>query len=146
MNTIFVSSTFQDMQQERDVLQNSVLPRIKELARQYGKSIDLCDLRWGVNTLGMSEAESTAKVLQVCFDEIDKARPFFIAILGDAYGWIPETGIVEKSTVDRNIEIDDMLGKSVTEMEIIYGALKSVSSSDVRFYFREIKNKRKGCE
>ena len=132
------------MQQERDVLQNSVLPRIKELARQYGKSIDLCDLRWGVNTLGMSEAESTAKVLQVCFDEIDKARPFFIAILGDAYGWIPETGIVEKSTVDRNIEIDDMLGKSVTEMEIIYGALKSVSSSDVRFYFREIKNKRKG--
>ena len=73
MNTIFVSSTFQDMQQERDVLQNSVLPRIKELAKQYGKSIDLCDLRWGVNTLGMSEAESAAKVLQVCFDEIDKA-------------------------------------------------------------------------
>lgn len=131
------------MQQERDVLQNSVLPRIKELAKQYGKSIDLCDLRWGVNTLGMSEAESTAKVLQVCFDEIDKARPFFIAILGDTYGWIPDTSVVEKSIIDRNIEVDDMLGKSVTEMEIIYGALKSASSSDVRFYFREIKNKRK---
>lgn len=144
MNTIFVSSTFQDMQQERDVLQNSVLPRIKELAKQYGKSIDLCDLRWGVNTLGMSEAESSAKVLQVCFDEIDKSRPFFIAILGDVYGWIPDTGVVEKSTIDRNIKTDDMLGKSVTEMEIIYGALKSASSSDIRFYFREIKNKRKG--
>lgn len=78
MSTIFVSSTFQDMQQERDLLQNSVLPRIKELAKQYGKSIDLCDLRWGVNTLGMNEAESSAKVLQVCFDEIDNARPFFI--------------------------------------------------------------------
>lgn len=144
MNTIFVSSTFRDMQQERDVLQNLVLPRIKNLAKQYGKSIDLCDLRWGVNTLGMSEAESTAKVLQVCFDEIDKARPFFIAILGDTYGWIPDTGVVEKITIDRNIKVDDMLGKSVTEMEIIYGALKSTSSSDIRFYFREIKNKRKG--
>lgn len=144
MNTIFVSSTFQDMQQERDVLQNSVLPRIKELAKQYGKSIDLCDLRWGVNTLGMSEAESTAKVLQVCFDEIDKARPFFIAILGDVYGWIPDTEVVERSTIDCNITIDDLLGKSVTEMEIIYGALKSESASDIRFYFRNIKNKRKG--
>ena len=144
MNTIFVSSTFQDMQQERDVLQNSVLPRIKELAKQYGKSIDLCDLRWGVNTLGMSEAESATKVLQVCFDEIDKARPFFIAILGDVYGWVPNIEVVEKNTIDRNITIDDLLGKSVTEMEISYGALKSTSSSDIRFYFREIKNKKKG--
>lgn len=144
MNTIFVSSTFQDMQQERDVLQNSVLPRIKELAKQYGKSIDLCDLRWGVNTLGMSEAESSTKVLQVCFDEIDNARPFFIAILGDAYGWIPNTEVVEKSTIDRNISIDDLIGKSVTEIEISYGALKNTSSSDIRFYFRQIKNKRKG--
>lgn len=132
------------MQQERDVLQNSVLPRIKELAKQYGKSIDLCDLRWGVNTLGMSEAESSAKVLQVCFDEIDKARPFFIAILGDAYGWIPDTEVVKRSAIDRNITIDDLLGKSVTEMEIVYGALKSASASDIRFYFRDIKNKRKG--
>lgn len=71
MSTIFISSTFQDMQQERDVLQDSVLPRVKELAKQYGKNIDLCDLRWGVNSSGMTEEESTAKVLQVCFDEID---------------------------------------------------------------------------
>lgn len=144
MSTIFVSSTFQDMQQERDVLQNSVLPRIKELAKQYGKNIDLCDLRWGVNSIGLSEAESATKVLQVCFDEIDNARPFFVAILGDRYGWIPDSSVVENSTTGRNIKAGDMLGKSVTEMEIIYGALKNTDSSDVRFYFREIRNKRKG--
>ena len=144
MNTIFVSSTFQDMQQERDVLQNSVLPRIKEFAKQYGKNIDLCDLRWGINTLGMSEAESSAKVLQVCFDEIDNARPFFIAILGDNYGWIPDSGAVEKSIIGRNIKADEFLGKSVTEMEIMYGDLKNEDSSDKRFYFREIANKKSG--
>lgn len=144
MSTIFVSSTFQDMQQERDILQNDVLPRVKELAKQYGKNIDLCDLRWGVNSIGMNESESTAKVLQVCFDEIDNARPFFIAILGDRYGWIPESDIVENSTMGRNIESRDMLGKSVTEMEIIYGALKNADSSDIRFYFRDIRNKRRG--
>jgi hypothetical protein len=32
------------MQQERDALQYSVLPKIEELAKQYGKNIDLCDL------------------------------------------------------------------------------------------------------
>lgn len=144
MSTIFVSSTFQDMQQERDILQNSVLPRIKELAKQYGKNIDLCDLRWGVNSIGMSESESTAKVLQVCFDEIDNARPFFIAILGDRYGWIPDSSIVESSITGRNIDHTEMAGKSVTEMEILYGALKNSESSDVRFYFREITNKRRG--
>ena len=144
MSTIFISSTFQDMQQERDILQNSVLPRIRELAKQYGKNIDLCDLRWGVNSSGMSEEESTAKVLQVCFDEIDNARPFFIALLGDRYGWVPDSKVVENSTMGRNIQTGDMLDKSVTEMEIIYGALKNADSSDVRFYFREIKNKRQG--
>ena len=125
MSTIFISSTFQDMQQERDILQNSVLPRIRELAKQYGKNIDLCDLRWGVNSSGMSEEESTAKVLQVCFDEIDNARPFFIALLGDRYGWVPDSKVVENSTMGRNIQTGDMLDKSVTEMEIIYGALKN---------------------
>lgn len=144
MSSIFISSTFQDMQQERDILQNDVLPRIKELAKQYGKNIDLCDLRWGVNSSGMSEEESTVKVLQVCFDEIDNARPFFIAILGDRYGWVPNSKVVENSTMGRNIQTGDMLDKSVTEMEIIYGVLKNTDSSDVRFYFREIKNKRKG--
>ena len=144
MSTIFVSSTFQDMQQERDILQNYVLPKVKEFAKQYGKNIDLCDLRWGINSIGMSEAESTAKVLQVCFDEIDNARPFFIALLGDRYGWIPNSDVIEVSTIGRNIDRTDLIGKSVTEMEIIYGALKSTDSSDIRFYFREIENKKRG--
>lgn len=144
MSTIFVSSTFQDMQQERDVLQNTVLPRLKEFAKQYGKNIDLCDLRWGINSLGMSEAESTAKVLQVCFDEIDQARPLFIAILGDRYGWIPDPAVVKNSITGRNIDASDLLDKSVTEMEIQYGAFENSNPSDVRFYFREIKNGRIG--
>ncbi|MBQ2726479.1 MAG: DUF4062 domain-containing protein [Clostridia bacterium] len=144
MSSIFISSTFQDMQQERDILQNSVLPRIKDLAKQYGKNIDLCDLRWGINSSGMSEEESTAKVLQVCFDEIDHAKPFFIAILGDRYGWVPNAKAAENLTMGRSIQTGDLLDKSVTEMEIIYGALKNEDSDGVRFYFREIRNKRKG--
>ena len=43
MNTVFISSTFKDMQFERDILQNNVLPRIKDFAKQYGRNMELCD-------------------------------------------------------------------------------------------------------
>lgn len=131
------------MQQERDILQYSVFPRIREFAKQYGRHIDLCDLRWGVNSIGMGEEESTAKVLQVCFDEIDHAHPFFIAILGDRYGWVPNADIVTRSVQDKT-NVNNMLGKSVTEMEILYSARQKENAGNMRFYFREITNKRRG--
>lgn len=43
------------MQQERDVLHGIVLPELKEFVKAYGKTIDLCDLRWGVNSSGLDE-------------------------------------------------------------------------------------------
>lgn len=143
MSTIFVSSTFQDMQQERDTLQYSVFPRIQEFAKQYGRHIDLCDLRWGVNSIGMNEEESTAKVLQVCFDEIDNAHPFFIAILGDRYGWIPDSDVVT-DCVQHKTHVDGIIGKSVTEMEILYSTYEKENAGNMRFYFREITNNRRG--
>ncbi len=141
MSTIFISSTFQDMQQERDTLQYKVLPRIKDFAKQYGKNIELCDLRWGINSLEMDEEKSTMKILQVCFDEIDNARPFFVAIIGDRYGYVPSVQVVKNSITDRQISSEELMDKSVTEMEITYGTLKTASQKDARFYFRKIKNK-----
>ena len=29
-------------------------------------------------------------MLPICLDEIDECRPFFMAILGHRYGWVPE--------------------------------------------------------
>ncbi len=47
MKTIFVSSTFQDMQLERDALQRLSLPGINAMARAYADKVAMCDLRWG---------------------------------------------------------------------------------------------------
>lgn len=143
MSTIFVSSTFQDMQQERDILQYKVLPRLKDLAKQYGKNIELCDLRWGVNSLAMNETESAKKVLQVCFDEIDSARPFFIAFLGNRYGWIPDADIVNASMISRGVRASDFCDKSVTEMEILYRTMQNTDARNIVFYFRDISNKKR---
>ena len=50
MRSIFVSSTFKDMQYERDLLNKYIFPEINEIARKYKEEIHFTDLRWGVNT------------------------------------------------------------------------------------------------
>lgn len=127
--TIFVSSTFVDMNDERDVLNSYVLPKLNEHFNPKRIIIQLVDLRWGVRTAEIEDVpDRDNKVLSVCFDEIDRSQPFFVAILGDRYGY---------DSLDKNIidsisyklkgtflnDISDLYKKSVTELEILYGAL-----------------------
>ena len=142
MNTIFVSSTFIDMQFERDILQKQVLPRLQEFAKSYGETVELCDLRWGINTAGMDEQQSTSKILQICFDEIDRSRPLFIGLLGDRYGWIPEDALVRDILENQSRNIPESEHKSVTELEMLYSMMKDRTAGV--FYFRTITNAKSG--
>ena len=45
---IFVSSTFLDMQAERSLLHQYVLPQLQRMARQLWVQLELVDLRWGL--------------------------------------------------------------------------------------------------
>ncbi len=87
--SIFVSSTFKDMQSERDALRDYVLPMVNDFAAKYDSAVELIDLRWGVDTASVSEAEQNHKVLRTCLDEIERSRPFFLGLIGDRYGWVP---------------------------------------------------------
>lgn len=138
MKSIFVSSTFKDMHEERDILHKRVIPELNEYAAQYGESVSLCDLRWGVNTEDLDSEEGSRKVLSVCLDEIDRCRPYMIVLLGERYGWIPEPETlreIEKARAGMNLED---LEKSVTALEIEYGSLGNKEQLEhTLFYFRE---------
>src|SRR5687767_1290629 len=87
---LFVSSTFSDLIAERNALQKSVFPRLRELCRQHGCRFQAIDLRWGIS----EEAALDQRTMRVCLDEIARCRrvtprPNFIALLGDRYGWRP---------------------------------------------------------
>ena len=139
MKRIFVSSTFKDMNYERDILQERVMPELNEIARQYGESVSVCDLRWGVNTEEMESEEGSKKVLSVCLDEIDSCRPYMIVILGERYGWIPSEALIADTVENRRGFALDELEKSVTALEIEYGALQREDRKErVLFYFREM--------
>lgn len=136
--SIFISSTFADMQAERDHLKNIVLPRIKEELRKKRIKLEIVDLRWGLDTTSIEqEDEREVTVLKVCLDEIKRCKPFFICLMGDRYGWIPPEKRMDDATIGMN-HISHHKGKSVTALEIEFGVLASQKQL-VRsvFYFRD---------
>lgn len=137
MKSIFVSSTFKDMQWERDMLQSVVVPRLRAFAAQFGESIRCIDLRWGIDTTDLDTEEGCRKILTVCMDAIDKCRPYMIVFLGERYGWVPEPGLI-RDAARRKKYAPGPLEKSVTELEIEYGAFYGEGKlSRCLFYFRK---------
>ncbi len=140
---IFISSTFKDMDFERDVIKFRVIPALNRCFRDRRVELQAIDLRLGVNTSGMSEEESERKVLSVCTSCIDSARPFFIGLIGARYGWVPPferwKEFIAGLSEDEKTVLQDTSGCSVTEMEILYGALsqENFDTSHVLFYLRE---------
>lgn len=123
MKSFFISSTFSDMQAERDVLHQRVFPRIRKQLEQYGEDIEGLDLRWGVDTSNMSEEESGKHVVKICIDTIDRCKPYMIILIGERYGWIPDQKVVDEIQDERLSELYKE-NLSITQMEILYGALK----------------------
>ena len=83
---VFVSSTFRDMQAERDILVKQVFPELRKLCRSRGVEFVEVDLRWGIT----EEQAEHGEVLPVCLREIELCRPYFIGLLGERYGWVPD--------------------------------------------------------
>src|SRR5688572_29154217 len=90
---VFISSTFKDMQAERDHLVRFVFPRVREklLARRL-RLVDV-DLRWGVT------ADQDA--FDLCMKEIDLCRPRFLCMLGGRYGWVPPPRTLAADVLDQ---------------------------------------------
>ncbi len=79
---LFISSTFRDMQAERDYLIRHVFPRVREeLLKRHLYFVDI-DLRWGLT--------SEDDIIGACRSIIDECRPLFLGILGGRYGWVPK--------------------------------------------------------
>ena len=135
---VFISSTFTDMQAERDWLRDHVIPELQERLRERRHHLEPIDLRWGVETVTVAEQQAKELlVLKVCLDEIRRSRPFLIALVGDRYGWVPPEERM-RAAVDEEGFRTDVEGKSVTALEIEFGVLDSADQKRRSlFYFRD---------
>ncbi len=129
---VFVSSTFRDMQAEREELVKRVFPRVRRLCESRGVAWSEVDLRWGVT----DEQKAEGAVLPICLAEIDRSRPFFIGLLGQRYGWVPEE--IPAGLTDLLPWLAGVSGTSVTEMEILHGVLNDPDAAGhALFYLRD---------
>lgn len=108
---VFVSSTFQDMYEEREKLIKEIFPKFKRDCEKRGVHFCEVDLRWGV------KEEQTA--IPVCLSEVERSN-VFIGILGERYGWIPEK--VTNTELEERKWLNNYLDCSITELEITQGA------------------------
>lgn len=122
---IFISSTFRDMQAERDYLRNFVLPRLEEALRARRHHLEWIDLRQGVESGDTTDEGARERiVLKVCLDEIKRSRPFIIVLLGHRYGWIPDSERLAAAINDAGFQ-SPTTTQSVTALEIEFGILQA---------------------
>lgn len=136
---VFISSTFRDFHAERDYLVKYVFPELRQWCEQWRLHLVDIDLRWGVTR---EEAES-GKVIDICLENVDGARPFFLCMLGGRYGWVPDSASVPDETYAAYEKLRMKTGLSITHMEIMHAVFEPLDMSgdkmmpDAFFYFRD---------
>jgi len=129
---VFISSTFRDMKQEREILVKHIFPQLRKLCEQRGVTWSDVDLRWGIT----QEQSEHGEVLPICLAEIERCRPYFIGLLGERYGWVPDE--IPQELIDQQPWLKNHLKRSATELEILHGVLNNPEMANrACFYFRD---------
>ena len=130
---IFISSTFLDMQKERDILNQDIFPLIKGECDKLGVPFSVIDLRWGIT----EEDQARGNVVDLCLEEIKHCKPYFIGLVGNRYGWCPDK--YEDELKEKYGFIKENEDKSVTELEMILGAIGAENKTRCFFYYKDQK-------
>ncbi len=95
---VFVSSTFEDLKEERNVLlaPSGPFDELSKTCHKFGARVQPVDLRWGVR----DEAGHDQRTMEICLREIKRCqhsglKPNFLILLGNRYGWRPLPNRIE---------------------------------------------------
>jgi len=120
------------MQAERDYLVKFIFPQLRKLCEARSVTWGEVDLRWGIT----DEQSAEGQVLPICLAEIERSRPYFIGLLGERYGWIPDA--IDPELIAQEPWLEQHLDHSVTELEILHGVLNNPQmAQNALFYFRD---------
>ena len=99
---VFVSSTFTDTMNERNILLQEILPELRKKGREQGVEARFVDMRYGIRD-GSTDRHLTWKLcveqLEKCFRE--SAGIAFISLQGDKYGYMPLSREIMKDDYER---------------------------------------------
>ncbi|NJO14404.1 MAG: DUF4062 domain-containing protein, partial [Thioploca sp.] len=142
---VFISSTFDDLVAERELLTKSVWLRLPQKCRRRGVELVFIDLRWGI-----SAERKLAEVIDLCLTAVADCYPYFIAILGERYGRIYDFQSPNYAEKYADLQAkytwltDHNPRSSVTELEILQAlalAEQHRTANSIpefmRYYFRD---------
>jgi preprotein translocase subunit SecA/nephrocystin-3 len=137
---IFISSTFQDMHNEREILLKNTFLELKKIAKSRDVEVTEIDLRTGVT----KEQAESGQIVKICLDEIERCADspiFFLGILANRYGWSEWLTTVDKTVLEDNkyAWIEEHQDVSITEIEIISALERDNRHNKALFYFKEHK-------
>ena len=118
---LFISSTFQDFYDERDILMKEVFLDLQEQCRKEGFSFQVLDLRWGIP----EQAALNQETLKICLDEIAHCQRLspnvnFLLMVGERAGWHPLPPAIDAD-----------------EWEMLMQALDECAGADIEGIFRK---------
>jgi hypothetical protein len=127
---VFLSSTFVDMAEERKFVVEKTLPELSGRCREAGLEMREIDLRWGIT----ADEIKTGALVELCLDAIERSS-IFLAVIGYRYGTTINT--FAPPLISRWPWLEECRGKSLTEIEIEYGALRRENrTSQSRVYYK----------
>lgn len=127
---VFLSSTFRDMQAERETLSRIVFPRVRA---QLDPSFQLFerDLRWGLTETMVADGA----VVSSCLDSVGECAPFVLGMIGAVTG----TGLSDAflDNYDQDFARSVPPNRSLTEWELRYAVhLGRASTTPIRALVR----------
>lgn len=129
---VFISSTFDDMKKEREIIVNSIFPHLRKEFDSKLVDIMEVDLRWGIP----DDNIETCNILEICIGEVLHCWPFFMGIIGDRYGTsVNEEDIDALPPAYRNAIGNELpVGVSITELEMRAGVFVK-QNRDFSYFF-----------
>eukprot|EP00026_Physarum_polycephalum_P001372 Phypoly_transcript_01373.p1 GENE.Phypoly_transcript_01373~~Phypoly_transcript_01373.p1 ORF type:complete len:313 (-),score=44.44 Phypoly_transcript_01373:1808-2746(-) len=145
MVRVFLSSTFVDMHQEREIIMRKVMVALNKYCYQRGVTLTYIDMRWGITSEMVNNQSLT---IVRCLQEVDNSRPYFVCTIGQRYGWhqeqVGKDALLTSTfkTAEQDFAwISNYQTKSVTELEIRSGFLlhpyPSLPKGHSFFYLRD---------
>jgi hypothetical protein len=116
---LFVSSTFVDLQPEREALRRLVYPALRNACEERGYAFFDTDLRWGVT----SEEAEAGRILPICLEQIDACRPFLLGVIGCRYGGSTPNAAAVLAGKECYRGLLPYADRGVTELELRYAIL-----------------------
>jgi hypothetical protein len=81
---VFISSSFDEMADERDILARRVIPALRAVCDAHNVALVDIDLRWGIT----GESGGIERLDQLVGPEISRAA-LFVVLVGKRFGWVP---------------------------------------------------------